>query len=349
MLLIIKKVIFLVGLTLYITSAHSQTVTSTRNGVWNDPTIWSSGFVPTSVNATGIVIDHEVELPAMFVVSAYYMIVNGKLTLKGSSQLTILADAQPLILDLTISGTLVIEDGAVLNGTSTTNTAFIAGSAYIHQQGPLGFIPYATWDVSSTFTINGFRDSGYINIAHSDSWKQSFGNVIYYCPQQTIFVVDLNGYLRNIKGDFTIKSTNNKTLRLSTTQSPIINIGGSLITEGPSEVWFSTNGTSTVVNIQKDFKYTSTSGGPSYLTTRGIISLNILGNLEWNSPGPMRMASSSADSLGMRRAIVNVSGDLAISAGVMIAPPLGSGSGRIAFKGTSVQKVSTSPTGSSFQ
>jgi hypothetical protein len=348
MLLIIKKAIFLVGLTLYITSAHSQTVTSTRNGVWNDPSIWSGGFVPTSVNATGIVIDHEVELPSMFVVSAYYLIVNGKLTLKGSCQLTILTDTQPLIPDLTTSGTLVKEEGAVLNGTSTTNTAFTAGSVYIHQQGPLGFIPYATWDKSSTFIINGFRDSGYINIAHSDSWKQSFGNVIYDCPLQTIFVVDLNGYLRNITGDFIIKSTNNKTLRLSTTQNPTITIGGSLIVEGPSEVWFSTNGTSPVVSIQKDFKYTSTSAGPSYLTTRGMISVNILGNFEWNSAGPMRMASSSADSLGMRRAVVNISGNFSVSNGVIIAPPSGSGNGRIVFNGNGVQVVTTSSTGSSF-
>jgi hypothetical protein len=56
-----------------------------RSGVWNDPTIWSGGFIPTSVNATGIVIDHEVELPPLFVVSVYNLIVNGKLTLKGSS------------------------------------------------------------------------------------------------------------------------------------------------------------------------------------------------------------------------------------------------------------------------
>jgi hypothetical protein len=154
------------------------------------------------------------------------------------------------------------------------------------------------------FIINGFKDSGYINIAHSDSWKQNFGNVIYDCPQQTIFVVDLNGYLRNIAGDLTVKHTNNKTLRLSTTQNPTISIGGSLLVEGPSEIWFSTNGTSTTVNIQKDFKYTSSSAGPSYLTTRGVITLNVKGNLEWNSPGPLRLASSSVDSLGLRRAII---------------------------------------------
>src|SRR5688572_8513180 len=234
MLLIAKKVFFLVGLTLYITSAHSQTVTSTRNGVWNDPATWSSGNVPTSVNATGVVIEHEVELPSLYVVSVSNLLINNKLTLKTLSQLDILPDALPSP-DLSIIGTLVKEEGSILSGTSSANTTFASGSVYVHQQGPLGFIPYATWDKASTFIINGFKDSGYINNAHSDSWKQTFGNVIYDCPQQSIFVVDLNGYLRNITGNFTIRSTNNKTLRLSTTQNPIINVGGSLTVEGPSE------------------------------------------------------------------------------------------------------------------
>ncbi|HEX6890752.1 MAG TPA: hypothetical protein VF141_08665, partial [Chryseolinea sp.] len=348
MLLIIKKVVFLVGLTLYITSAHSQTVTSTRNGVWSDPATWSSGVVPTSVNATGIVIDHEVELPTLYVVAVVNLIINNKLTLRGSSQLDILPDVFPSP-DLSVLGTLVKEEGALLNGTSTGNTTFASGSTYIHQQGPLGFIPYATWDKSSTFIINGFKDSGYINIAHSDSWKQIFGNVVYDCPQQSIFVVDLNGYLRNIAGDFVIKSTNNKTLRLSTTQNPSINIGGSLLVEGASELWFSTNGTSTVVNVQEDFVYTSTSSGPTYLTTRGMITVNVSGSLEWRSPGPLRMASSSADSLGLRRAVLNLKGNLTLGPGVFIAPPLGSGIGKIVFNGSAIQSVNASSTGSSFQ
>src|SRR5688572_32291204 len=105
MLLIIKKVVFLVGLTLYITSAHSQTVTSMRNGVWSDPATWSSGIVPTSANATGIVIDHEVELPTLYVVSVFNLIINNKLILKGSSQLDILPDALSGP-DLSVLGTL---------------------------------------------------------------------------------------------------------------------------------------------------------------------------------------------------------------------------------------------------
>src|SRR5690606_18698576 len=115
------------------------------------------------------------------------------------------------------------------------------GSKYVHKQGPLGFIPYATWHEQSTFEIAGFRSQGYINIAHSDSWKQQFGHVIYNCPEQSTAFVDLNGYLRNISGDFIVMSTNGQALRLSTTQGPVINIGGHFIVEGASRIWLSTS------------------------------------------------------------------------------------------------------------
>jgi len=349
MLLIIKKVFFLVGLTLYVISANSQIVSSTRNGVWTDPAIWSGGFVPTSANATQIIIDHEVELPDLVNVSVLNLVINNKLSLKAGSLLNLLSDALPDTPDMLISGMLVCEDNAVLNGTSTVNTSFVSGSVYLHQQGPLGFIPYATWHNNSTFIINGFKNSGYINIAHSDSWKQRFGNVVYDCPQQTIFVVDLNGYLRNIGGDFMVRNTNSKTLRLSTTQNPSINIDGNFIVEGPSEVWLSTNGTSTSLNILKDFRYRSTSVGPSYLTTRGTVTVNVFGDMEISSAGPLRMTSSSADSVGARLALLNLSGDLSIVPGLIIAPPLGSGGGRIVFRGSDIQLVTASTAGASFQ
>ena len=349
MLLIIKKVFFLVGLTLYVIYANSQIVISTRNGVWTDPAIWSGGFVPTSANATQIIIDHEVELPDVFNVSVLNLVVNSKLSLKAGSLLNLLPDALPDTPDMLISGVLVCEDNAVLNGTSTVNTSFASGSVYLHQQGPLGFIPYATWHTNSTFIINGFKNSGYINIAHSDSWKQRFGNVVYDCPQQTIFVVDLNGYLRNIGGDFIVRNTNNRTLRLSTTQNPAINIDGNFVVEGPSEVWLSTNGSSTSLNILKDFRYRSTSTGPSYLTTRGTVTVNVFGDMEVSSVGPLRMTSSSADSVGARLALVNLSGDLSITSGIIIAPPLGSGGGRIVFRGSDIEAVKSATEGTSFQ
>ncbi len=348
MLTLILKILHPIVLSLFIISAYSQVITTATNGAWDNPTIWSGGVVPSSANATQIRIDHDVTLPAGYSVSVFGLIINNNLTLITGSTLTILEDAAPAVPDLLVTGTLIAEDGAVLVGTTTANTFFASGSVYIHRQGPLGFVPLATWHNNATFSIAGFKGSGYINIAHSDGWKQNFGNVEYDCPEQTIFVVDLNGYLRNIAGDFVIRNTNNQTLRLSTTQNPNITIGGSLIVEGPSEVWFSTNGSNTRVDIQQDFIYNSSSAGPSYFTTRGVCTVNVSGDMEVDSPGPLRMTSSAADSIGSRQARLNLRGDLSIFSGTIIAPPLGSGKGTVVFEGLGIQSVVASPSGTSF-
>ncbi len=347
MYLIIKKVCFLVGLTLWvIVGSYGQVVTSIKHGLWTDPTVWDSNLVPTVVNCTETVVNHEVMIPAGSTISLRNVVVNGRLTVGTGSVADLVADALPEKRDLQVFGVLVQQDGASLNGTNVSNTIFESGSRYIHLQGPLGFIPYATWNTNSTFEIGGFTSQGYINIAHSDSWKQNFGHVLYNCAQQTTAFVDLNGYLRNIAGDFRVQSTNNQALRLSTTQNPVISIGGDFIIEGPSKVWFSTTPANTVVNIQKDFRYHSTSTGISYLTTKGSVTVNIHGEMEMNSPGRIHMASTSADSTGTRQSTVSLYGDLKVNAGSLIAPPA-PGKGTIQFIGAAVQQVTSSV--SSFQ
>jgi len=52
MLLIFKKVYFLVGLTLFVISAHSQIVTSTRDGEWTALPTGLAGIVLSPVNAS---------------------------------------------------------------------------------------------------------------------------------------------------------------------------------------------------------------------------------------------------------------------------------------------------------
>jgi hypothetical protein len=338
MLLIFKKVSFLVGLTLLVIDAHSQIVSSTRNGDWNDAATWTGGIIPSSVNATQVVVNHAVVVSAPSTIAVHRLVVHDQLTLKVGSALQILPDDQTELPDLLVVGTLLCEDSTSLTGTTTGNTRFEAGARYVHLQGPLGFVPLATWDANSTFVIGGFTNSGYINIAHSDGWKQSFGNVVYDCPGQTIFVVDLNGHLRNINGSLTVRNTNNQTLRLSTTQSPVINIAGDFTVEGNSEVWLGTNGTGTTVNVFGDFNYRSTSTGPSYLTTRGTTVVNIAGDLNIDTNGVIRMTSSSVDSTGARTSTFNLAGDLHFVRGGLIAPPQAAGVGQLVLGG-SLQQV----------
>ena len=345
---IIRKVSFLVGLTLCVVVwARGQIVTSARDGLWNDPTTWDSGLVPDVANATETVVNHNVLIPDLSSITITNVVVNGSLTVGVAAVVDIQPDPMPERNDLQVFGTLVMSDGATLNGTSSSNTSFEAGSRYIHLQGPLGFIPYATWHPNSIFEISGFRTQGYINIAHSDSWKQNFGHVIYNCPQQTTAFVDLNGYLRNISGNFTIQSTNNQVLRLSTTQNPVISIGGDLVIEGSSKVWLSTTPSNAVINVAGAFRYVSTSTGISYLTTKGVVTLNVSREFEMDSPGRIQMASTNPDSTGARIANLNLLGDLSITNGTLIAPP-SPGKGTIRFGAVGTQTVTTPGTGLNF-
>lgn len=326
-----------------IVNVCSQVVTSTGDGLWTDPNIWDTGVVPTTGNAVETVVDHDVMIPGSASVSISNLRIDGSLTVETSATVDIVTDVLTDQWDLQVFGTLVVQDAATLNGTSASNTSFEAGSRYIHLQGPMGFIPYATWSSNSTFEIAGFKTQGYINIAHSDSWKQQFGNVVYNCPEQTTAFVDLNGYLRNVNGNFVIQSTNNQLLRLSTTQNPVITIGGDLIVEGPSKVWFSTTPSNAVVNIQNDFRYRSTSAGISYFTTRGVVAVNVFGDMEMNSPGKIHMATTAADSTGSRQCTLALHGNLTVTAGTILAPPT-PGKGRIHFVGTGIQRVVSSST-----
>src|SRR5687768_13962552 len=135
--LVIKKVFFLVGLTLcVISNLHSQVVTSTGNGLWTDAATWDGGLVPTSANASEIIVDHDVIVPRSSVISILNTVVNGTLTVEPRANVTLEADALTQKFDLQVFGTLVLLDSVTLSGTSVTNTSFESGSRYIHRQGP---------------------------------------------------------------------------------------------------------------------------------------------------------------------------------------------------------------------
>lgn len=318
--------------------AYSYNVVTVSDGSWNDPAIWSTGAVPDE--SAEIVLAHRVRMSSGVSARILTLSLTGYLMLDAGASMQLLA-GPGIVLDVT--GILECADNSTLEGTTATNTSFRSGARYIHKQGPLGFIPFASWHEESTLQVSGFVDDGYINLAHSASWRQTFGNVEYDCPGQTVFLVDLNGNLRDIRGNLIIRSTNNKALRLSTTQQVTINIGGNLIIEGPTQVWFTTNSANCTVNIGGNFEYRSQGSAASYLATRGSVRLNIGGNFMMDSNSALRMASSSPDSTGLRLAVVAVDRDFRIMRGSMIAPPPGSGRGIIEFRGTLKQQVVITP------
>ena len=207
------------------------------------------------------------------------------LTLGPGTVVDLIPDALIEKWDFQIFGRLTMQDGAVLNGTSIANTSFESGARYVHLQGPLGFIPYATWNSNSTFEIAGFRTQGYINIAHSDSWKQNFGHVIYNCTQQTTAFVDLNGYLRNIAGNFIIQSTNNQALAVVDHSKSHHLHRGRFYYRGSIEDLVQHESNQCYRQRTKRFQVPlNVPAGISYLTTKGVITVNVHGEMEMNSP-----------------------------------------------------------------
>src|SRR5688500_9367516 len=158
MIMFIRKFIFLAGLTLcFAVAGHTQTVTSTRDGLWTDPSVWDMGQVPTLATASEIVIDHAVTIPPASFITIRNAVVNNSLTVATGAICDLVPDGLPAKKDLQVFGVLILEDGSTLNGTAVTNTSFESGARYIHRQGPLAFIPYAIWHSNSTFEIAGFR------------------------------------------------------------------------------------------------------------------------------------------------------------------------------------------------
>ena len=90
------------------------------------------------------------------------------------------------------------------------------------------------------------------------------------------------------------------------------------------------------------------SAGISYFTTKGVITVNVNGEMEMNSPGRLHMASTSLDSTGTRFSTLSLRGDFTVTAGAIVGPP-SPGKGRINFVGLGVQNVTTPPSVGTFQ
>ncbi|MEJ1238227.1 hypothetical protein WBG78_08870 [Chryseolinea sp. T2] len=340
MILRLAKALLMATVLLSAVCAHGDTVISLKNGYWDDPSVWDAGVAPGAASA--VVINHQVSIRSLSSVEVQAISVAGHLVLEGGALLG-LSGADNDTFRFMVTGVVECAEGSSLQGVYASNALFDEGSRYVHRQGPLGFIPIATWRVSSTFQISGFTDDGYINLAHSTSWHQAFGNVEYDCPNQTVFIVDLNGHLRDIRGNFIIRNTNNKALRLCTTQQTTINIAKNLIIEGPTQLWFTTNSPNVTVNIGGDFQYRSESTSGSYLSTRGNVKLVVGGSWMIDSRSVLRMASSVADSTGSRQSWVSVAGNFQVVRGGLVAPPAGSGRGTIEFNGNVLQRVDIAP------
>jgi hypothetical protein len=161
-------------------------------------------------------------------------------------------------------------DGLIRNSGTVAGVAsrlsFNGGSAYIHQQNS-GSIPLATWNSTSTTSVNGVINVGPGNL------NQTFGNFTWDSPSQAINF-NIGAVLVTINGDFTVANTGTGSIRLKNFEAGVSNTtvlgdyiqtGGTLFLVGTSETQN--------LNVRGDFNM---SGGT---LTRG------------GTPGPTSLAN----------------------------------------------------------
>ncbi|MBL7858435.1 MAG: T9SS type A sorting domain-containing protein [Cyclobacteriaceae bacterium] len=312
---------WLVALTFF-SSIHAQTAGDFRSvaggGDWNTSSTWEqfngtswvpSVITPASVNGT-ININSPVIIPSGFTVVADQLVLTAQLQIASGGQLT-LADGAGVDLIATDAGASLTVNGTLLRSNATTISSlfdpakitFTSGSLYLHNYTTtFGDLPAATWDPLSTIQVNAFTNN--ITITADASWNQTIGNFLYNCPGQR-GLVDFSGLLSTIRGDFTVQSTGNNILQLSSDQDPTItigsnssSIGGDVSISGTSRVNFSTSGLNTIVNIFGDFNFSSTNTNGTNLTLTGTCTVELFGNFNMNS-GTGRLHFANAGTTGV--------------------------------------------------
>lgn len=326
-----KKTLLLAALIISSIQFATGQIASITDGDWNDPNTWDCGCIPTSSSGT-ITIAHNILVPTGFAVTVDQLSVNPFVTLTVEGTFT-LSNGTGIDLDIYNDGldfgSLVVNSGGIFErgdlstiaGTDQLNTSFNSGSIYRHLYTTTeGDIPTGNWAVSSRLEINGYTVGTSPLNAVSTSWGQTFGDVHFNSPIGSNKIFDFSGLLTSIAGELRIISTGSGRVQLSTTQNPTINIGTDLQVLGTSRLVINTAGAGAVVNVGRDFIFSSTLGAGSATNTSGTTTINIARHFSMNAPGgSINLASGS----GTGR--LNVTGDFSLTAGTLTETSTGNG------------------------
>jgi len=199
-------------------------------GDWSNINTWqryngsawvNAAYTPTySDNVITIQTSHTVTVTAT--VRIDQTIVNG----------TVIINADPVDLDinegtgtdLTVYGTII--NYGDLDKYSGSSVSFESGSKYRHAQNG-GTIATCTWNPNAECEITGVTSTD----PTSSSYSQTFGHFTWNCPNQGI-IATTSGNLTSVAGNFRMKSTGTGTLKISTSVSTTLTIGGKFIITG---------------------------------------------------------------------------------------------------------------------
>ncbi len=309
----LRSCVLLAALSIALNSYSQINYVTIASGDWDDPSIWSpkpeSGHPNSSDGIITIGVSHEVTIPSDRSLTIDQTVVNGTLTLQTASQISVVDGPGA---DLTVAGKFNRGDLSLVTKAMGSIISFLEGSLYDHRYTiTAGDLLDADWNPNSTLIISGYTTSDII--FSSVNWSKPLGKVVYNCQSQT-GTVDFAGLIHKVEGDLKVNSTGIASVRLSTNQSPVIDIAGSLVIGGTSQVYLSTSGRipGSIVSIGENFIYTSTHTTGSFTSLTGICTLNIKGDFIMNAPQGLLTTST-----GYGEATFNLEGNFALLQGTL--------------------------------
>ncbi len=264
LLLLILPGVELFGQTLgdYRTNGNVQ-FNNAANWQVYDGAVWVAAAVDPGLGSGVITIrnGHTATVAASETLDQLIVEAGGTLRVNASRNLTIGNGVE--LFDLEVYG--IIDNYGNINTSANPGAAirFHDNSLYNHRLNG-GTIPEATWLTNSTCEVLSVT-----NIIPA-GLNQIFGNLTWNCSGQT-GDIDVNSNLE-VRGMFTMASTNTRYLRISTLGSYAINLGGYTQTGGRLNL--ATGGFTCTFNLSGDFYF---SGGNFLTSGSGVGNINFVG------------------------------------------------------------------------
>ena len=207
-------------------------------------------------------------------------------------------------LNYTVTATTITVNGQYRNlstGAITVTTMNVnSGGLYLHESSA-NIIPTANWSPGSTCFILGWTDTPTL----TPSFDQDFYNFTWECPDQAVNV-SFGGYVANVAGTFTLRSTNAEDYSISPGGNPTYN--NYVQTGGQYNVTFGTS-IGRVITVSNDF---TISGGRFLQSYDAPVSLNV-GRDYTMSGGSHYIAQTTGSALSVARNFLLTDGRIALA------------------------------------
>ncbi len=217
--------------TTFVTFGQSSGDFRTRqNGDWNNVNTWQRFNGSLWVNATWTPTynDGTITVQAGYTANITATVQVDQTIIYGA----VVVYADPVDLDINDgSGTDLQVFGTIIcygdvDKESAAIIVYESGSKYIHARNG-GTIETAIWNLNAECLVTGITSTD----PTSTSYNQAFGHFTWNCPSQAILATT-SGNLTTINGNFRIKSTGSGSLKISTSATTTLTVGGKFVMTG---------------------------------------------------------------------------------------------------------------------